>query len=424
MNLPLTATEPLTGGEFAVVRRRAIFECHKWDPQVEDVCTIAPFALRLPAETWRELVELAEGLAAEAEAALAELRRRPELHSRLGLSWRLRRALRAGAEESSPAGVSLQRFDFHFTTEGWRISETNSDVPGGFNEASGLARLMRELEPETELPGDPVDALAEAIADACPCGGHVAMVHATAFTDDRQVMLFLARRLERLGLCVTLAGPDQLHWQNGRAGVEAGGRTVPMDFLFRFFPAEWLPNLPRGCGWRHFFHGARTPVCNPAAALLTQSKRFPLVWDELSVALPLWRRLLPETCDPREVDWRRDRSWVLKPACGRVGDLIGLAGVTPEKEWRRIASDVRWHPGYWVAQRRFETLPVPAAGPAVYPCLGVYTVNGRAAGIYGRVAVTPLINHLARDCAVLVTSDAPVLSPLEPPFHHEPCATV
>ena len=34
------------------------------------------------------------------------------------------------------------RFDFHFTRDGWRISEVNSDVPGGLNESSGFERLM------------------------------------------------------------------------------------------------------------------------------------------------------------------------------------------------------------------------------------------------------------------------------------------
>ena len=33
-------------------------------------------------------------------------------------------------------------------------------------------------------------------------------------------------------------------------------------------------------------------------------------------------------------------------------------------------------------------------------CFGVYVIDGRAAGIYGRMATQPLINHTARDVAV------------------------
>lgn len=37
---PWVPAEPLDDAAFASVRRRAIFDCHKWDPQVDDVCTI------------------------------------------------------------------------------------------------------------------------------------------------------------------------------------------------------------------------------------------------------------------------------------------------------------------------------------------------------------------------------------------------
>ncbi len=293
----------------------------------------------------------------------------------------------------------MLRFDFHWTTEGWRISEANTDVPGGFNEASGLARLMAPHVPGFEPAGDPAGALAAAIAEASP-GGGVALVHATAYTDDRQVMVYLARELEARGRQALLAAPDHLSWRNGRASFADGGMEI--GAIVRFFPAEWLPNLPRACGWKHFFRGGRTPVSNPAAALLTQSKRFPRVWDRLETPLSAWRSALPEIRDPREASWRQEGNWVLKPALGRVGDGIGLAGVTPEKEWRAIRKQASRWPRAWAAQRRFETVPLRVAGEAYYPCVGVYTVAGRAAGAYGRVSRTPIVNHLAQDAAVLV----------------------
>jgi glutathionylspermidine synthase len=220
-------------------------------------------------------------------------------------------------------------------------------------------------------------------------------------------MLFLARRMERHGLRPMLIGPDQLRWTNARAEIDSDWHRGPVQGLVRFFPAEWLPNLPRSSGWRHHFAGSRTPLCNPATALLTQSKRFPLVWDRLKTDIDTWRQLLPQTHDPREVRWNGQDHWVLKPALGRVGDGILLAGVTPDRQRRRIARDARWHPRYWVAQRRFDSIPLAAGDEHLHVCLGVFTVDGRAAGVYGRASASPLIDHLARDVAVLVEEREP-----------------
>lgn len=400
---PWVPAGPVDPAEHARLRRRAIFECCKWDPQVEDVSTVAPFPLVLRREAWDEIARLSETLAAEAAAAEDEMLHRPELHRDLGLPAAVRRVLRTARRDGTTPGVArVLRFDFHWTTDGWRISEANTDVPGGFNEASGFARLMAPHFPGSEPSGDPAGRLADAVARATRPGGAVALVHATAYTDDRQVMVFLARELEARGLRAVLAAPDHLLWRDGRARIESGLFQGELDALLRFFPAEWLPNLPRSSGWKHFFRGGRVPVSNPAAALLPQSKRFPLVWDRLRTPLPEWRRLLPETRDPRGVPWKKDDGWVLKPALGRVGDGIGLAGVTSEKEWKRIRRAVRFGGRWWAAQRRFEAVPMAVGGEPYYPCVGVYTIDGRAAGGYGRVARRPIVNHLAQDVAVLV----------------------
>lgn len=175
-----------------------------------------------------------------------------------------------------------------------------------------------------------------------------------------------------------------------------------VDAVVRFFPAEWMPDLPRACGWASFFAGTAIPISNAATAILTQSKRFPLVWDALRTRLDAWRTMLPETFDPREIQWQGSDEWVLKPALGRVGEDIGIAGVTPPKELERIAQSVRRHPDHWVAQRRFEATPVTLGGRPRYPSIGVYTVNGRVAGAYGRIAERPLIDARAQDAAVLL----------------------
>ena len=416
MSTPWVELEPVGAAAFARIRLRTIFEHCKWDPQVGDVAILSPQPLALSAESWQGVSRLAERLAAEALAAEEELSRRPELHAQLGLPGAVRRVLRQAAGQGCTPGLArLMRFDFHFTAEGWRISEVNSDVPGGLNEASGFARLVAEQYPGAAPAGDPSGALADAVREAVGPSGSVAFIHATAFTDDRQVMVYLAQRMEDRGLRCSLLAPDHLAWREGRAFSLLNGSSGPLDALVRFFPGEWLVELSRRSAWRHFFCGARTPVCNPATAMLIQSKRFPLVWEQLRVPLPAWRELLPPTCDPARIAGQPPEDWVLKPAFGRVGEGVGIAGVTGEKELRKIRKTAKRHPGLWVAQRRFHAVPLATVGGAVFPSLGIYTVGTRAVGAYARGAAKPLINSEAPDMAVLVlgTSGTRVADPSE-----------
>jgi len=228
------------------------------------------------------------------------------------------------------------------------------------------------------------------------------MIHATAFSDDRQVMTYLSQRLQECGVSTHLISPRDVIWQSGRALIRSGPETFPADVLVRFYPGEWLPNLDRRSGWPHFFIGSETAISNPGTAMLTQTKRLPLIWDKLFTPLPTWRMLLPETQDPRRVQWRRDDRWVLKPALGRVGDSIGLHGVTSGRDWGAIRRSATWWPSQWVVQRRFEIVALPGPSQPVYPVIGVYTINRSVAGIYARLAPRPLIDHLAQDVAVLI----------------------
>src|SRR5215831_8180411 len=66
---PLFASAPVAEEKFFAVRRRAVLEGCKWDPQVGDVSTLAEFSLLMKAAAWNELAELAERLAAETLAA-------------------------------------------------------------------------------------------------------------------------------------------------------------------------------------------------------------------------------------------------------------------------------------------------------------------------------------------------------------------
>lgn len=397
---PWQAVVELPPAELPGLRRRAAFACGKWDQQVGDVATFAPFALALRADAWATLRAEAEALAAETIAAEQELVGRADLWSRLGLPAALRRPLRRAAAPA-PSSYRLMRFDFHWTTAGWAISEVNSDVPGGLNEASGYPALVASYLPGTVPAGDVTAALAEAVLHRPPAR-RVALVYATGYSDDRQVMKAVADRLAAAGRETVLCSPANLRWQDGRAEVQLAAESGPVDHVLRFFPAEWMPDLPRACGWPHFFGGARTPVGNPAHALLTQSKRFPLVWDELATPLRAWRRLLPETRDPRDVPWRTDAQWLLKPALGRVGEGITWRGRGTPRDWARLARWIRLLPGRWAAQRRFEDVAFAAAGATWRACFGVYTVDGRAAGLYVRATPGTVVDQFARDVPVRV----------------------
>jgi hypothetical protein len=399
---PWISADPLSDEAFAHVRRRAIFDCHKWDPQGGDVCAIARHPLIVRREAWQDVVTLAEALAAETLAAEAALVQRPDLHRHLGLPFRLRRALRQACACGAPSGAArLMRFDFHYTSEGWRISEVNSDVPGGLNEASGFPLLVRPHYAWAAPVGDPVDAYVRTLARHAGNQGTAAFIHATAYSDDCQLMSFVARRLAALGVSVQLASPGHLRWHAGRARLDAAWWQGPLDLVVRFFPAEWLCGLRPAAAWRSLCAGARTPVSNPATAVLTQSKRFPLIWDRLAVPLTTWRALLPETRDPREAPWSGSDDWIIKPALGRVGEGVGIPGIVSGRELQSLASQARWWSRSWVAQRRFQSIPVNVGGRPMFPCLGVYTLDGRVIGAYGRVASMPLIDGRAADAAVL-----------------------
>lgn len=401
MSLPYRLDTALPRDVFARVRHQTIFRCCKWDPQVGDEATLAPQPLIIPTAVYRQLSTWAEDLTRETLAAERELQHAPQLVRELGLPGSIQRALRNGARPPHPADVRVMRFDFHFTTEGWRISEVNADVPGGFNEAEGFTALMAPHFPRYRTPPGIGLALAQALAHACPPDQPVALVHATAYSDDRQVMEYLAEILHGLGRTTEFIAPDHVSWRDGRAYLNTAWTRKPIGLLARFYPAEWLPTLPRSSRWQNYFSAPGTPQANPATAILTQSKRFPLLWDRLQTALPTWRSLLPVTLDPRAAP-RHDENWIRKPALGRIGEDIGLPGITRPRDLRRILRAARWWPRHWIAQRRFEIQPVSDAGIAWFPCLGIYTVNGKAAGLYGRMARTALIDGRARDVAVLL----------------------
>src|SRR5260221_2327402 len=402
VNLPWSVGARLRPDDWESVRMRLMFDCCKWDIQSEDHSVVADFTLILEQEEWNSLAGYAEKLTREVLAAEGELLCRPDLHKILGLPESICRVLRRCAPEKIATGAArVMRFDFHFTPEGWRISEVNADVPGGFIEASGFVELMAEYYSDHSIPPNPAEAYEDAIAVAAGEGGAIGLVHATAHCDDRQVMQYLAKGLQRRGMQPIVLSPKHLKWDSGFARIASSFAAVKPALLVGFFPAEWLPNLRPASSWEPWFCGGKTLMSNPGPAILIQSKRFPLVWKELKTPLPTWQSLLPETQFPNEIS-PGSQDWGFKPVFGRVGEDVAIAGITEQRAYKEIVKDVKRHPNDWIAQRRFYTLPLENHSGVRYPCLGIFTFDGHAVGGYRWIAGEPVIGHDAQDIAVLI----------------------
>ena len=379
----------------------------KWDPQVGDISTLANFPLIISHGEWSCLKTAAEELARETIELEYRLLDRPDLHRELGLPRQLRALFRNKDIIPTPTACRVMRFDFHPTVDGWRVSEVNSDVPGGFTEASTFTALIAEAVDGTTPTGDPQSAYVDRLANVAKDADDVmVLLAASGFLEDQQVIAGVAARLRIHGMRTVIGHPKDVEWIEGRAFIHCGSCKAPVAAIVRFYQGEWLAKLPPGIGWHNLFAGGRTPVANPGCAVLTESKRLPLVWDELGVACPAWKRFLPMSLDPWSVRWWNNDGWLLKAAFCNTGDAISAPDLFPKREWRRRCLDVLLHPDDWVAQKRFAPLAIETCLGPMIPCIGVYTIDGRACGTYGRLASTPIINYSAIDAAVLLEQDS------------------
>jgi glutathionylspermidine synthase len=409
-SVAIAAGPALDRETFSGIRRHMALEACKWDPQVEDVSVLQPFPLLLSRAQWRYLRACAEALSRETCAAELALLERPDLLWKLAVPPRLAPPILRGLRSKGPAAdeARVMRFDFHPTPTGWRISEVNSDVPGGFSEASEFPSLMSERYPGYVPAGAPGPYLANALARTSErFGGRrapAALLWAAGFMEDLQVVSYLAGLLHRRGIDTRVINPPQLRFDGGKASLIAGEST-PLSLIVRFHQAEWLSRRPYNAVASHLLGDSETPVINPGHAMLSESKRFPLVWDDLHLEMKTWRQLLPETRDPREVPWRRDDRWLLKTAFCNTGDSVSSPSTMRRRDWFRSAAEATLFPNHWVAQRRFESLAIDTPLGSAYPCIGVYTIGGRACGIYGRLSRDAVVTYTAADVAVLVEEE-------------------
>jgi len=399
--IALALPPPVDPQAFASIRRRMMLNHFKWDAQIGDESVLLDQPLLVSPETWCDLAVAAERMAAEIGNIETELLQRPELWTVLGLPKPLQRALCVSTGASLPTGTRILRFDFHPTSEGWKVSEVNSDVPGGFTESSNFTAMMAEHYPGTRMPGDPVDSWTRAAA-LLRSGSSAGILYACGYPEDQQLVSYLGSVLEREGWRVGfLQHPQQLSWRNGWASLD----RQRLDLLVRFYQGEWLAELPRRSGWTHMFSPTETAVVNPGYSVLAESKRLPLLWRQFSTVPATLANLFPACLDPRDVG-AGEKDWVFKAAFSNTGDDVVIPALLNEHQRLRIHRQIRRQSNRWIAQRRFFTLPVSAnSGDLLYPCIGVYTINGKSAGAYVRLSRGPVTDYRALEAALLVTDD-------------------
>lgn len=399
---------PIPKEKYDEYKLTLMFDCYKWDPQYLDQNTVAPYALVITQEEHKELVQYIEKLDRETKAAEEYLNQHQELIKPLALPKRIRRELHKITNYDPDKHVRLKRYDFHPTIEGkWAVSEVNSDVPGGYAEGSFMPKLALDTigEEDKYLCMNFGENLVAAISSKVRAGGRIMLVHCTSYSDDRQVMQFLGDRLKEKGFQVLYGAADHVKFENGKAYSTLDGNEGELDMVYRYTPLEWMIEMRRK--YYKDYYGSTVPTCNHPIAIYAQTKRFPLVWDELEkhgISMSTWRELLPETLEVK--DAKGKEGYIYKPACGRVGDGISIKEACVDDEYKKILKDVKWHPKKYLAQKKFIAKPLETEdGEQFHVCLGCYTVDGTHAGYYARISKSLRIDSNAADTPVLIEKE-------------------
>lgn len=385
-------------------RINAIFDCYKWDPQFLDNNTLAKHVLVITEEEYKELAELTEKLDLEVIKSEEFLNKNLNLCKSLAIPKKIYNELKKMSNYNPTNNIRLMRYDFHPTKEDkWVVSEVNSDVPGGFAEASLLPELViKTLSSNKYYSINFGDILSESISKKIKPKGKIMFVHCTSYSDDRQVMQYIGDKMQSLGYEAIYGAADHLRFVNNKAISVLDGYKGKIDCIFRFTPLEWLKDI-KPKTWGGYFN-TTTPSCNHPIAIFAQTKRFPLIWDSLEkhgIMLNTWKKLLPDTIEVKKAKGKE--GYIYKPACGRVGEKISIKEACSDDEYNEILKDVKKHPKNYIAQKKFISKPIKSSeGIEFHVCLGSYTVDGKHAGFYARISDKPRIDSTAADIPVII----------------------
>jgi len=385
-------------------RLQAMFDCYKWDPQFHDSNTLAKYVLVLTKEENNKIIELTKKIDKETRVAEEYLNKNIKIAKKLALPKKILEQIHNMQNYDSTKNIRLMRYDFHPSIDGsWVVTEVNSDVPGGFAESS----LLPELAHKTiNIPGLEYtsfgEKMIEAINNKLNKKGTIMLVHCTCFSDDRQVMQYMGDRLEKEGYKIIYGAADHINFKEKQAYCILDNNQEKIDLIFRFTPLEWLIQMkPRR--WDGYFNST-TMSCNHPIAIYAQSKRFPFVWNDLeknNIIMDTWKTLLPETIELKDIG--SQEGFIYKPIYGRVGERISIKEACKGDEYKKIIKDVKKHPKQYLAQKKFQSLPLKGDnGEEYHVCLGSYTIEGEHAGYYARISKYPRIDSYAADIPVLI----------------------
>ena len=385
-------------------RINAMFNCYKWDPMFCDSNTLSKYVLVLTKEENEEIIKLTQKLDKETTLAEEYLNKNTKISKKLLIPKKIVEQIPHMQNYDSSKNIRLKRYDFHPDIKGkWIVTEVNSDVPGGFAESSLLPELARQTINMPELVYTSFgNKMIQAINKKLNKTGTIMMVHCTCFSDDRQVMQYLGDKLEKEGYKVIYGAADHINFKNKQAYSILDNNQDKIDLIFRFTPLEWLIQMkPRR--WDGYFN-TNTISCNHPISIYAQSKRFPFVWKDLekaSISMKTWKNLLPETIEVKELGSKQ--GFIFKPVYGRVGEKISIKEACKDDEFQKILKDVRKHPKQYIAQRKFESMPLEAEdGNKYHVCIGSYSIEGEHAGYYARISEYPRIDSYAADIPVLI----------------------
>jgi hypothetical protein len=399
---PWEAGRVLTASEFKTYYEQVIWDCRHCSIRPKEHLPLIDFPLLMKPGEWPRLARLTEKLSQEVAAAEEELLRRPALFESLGLPSNIAKILRSCSSKCRPKGFArVMRFDFYHTEEGWRFSEANPDAPAGYVEAYGLTRAMAAYYPGFSPPPNPAAAYAEAIYKFAGKGAMVAFFN-PGVRVAAQCAEFILEEVEKRGMRGVLANFRHLVWSSNFAQVLIPSGPIKPNLLIRMVGASWLPKLRSRTLWAPWFCGSKTPISNPGFSIVVESKRLPLVFRDLDTSMSTYRAYSPESRSPIEVPRKFQNQWVFKPAFGVGGQGIGMAGVSKKVVFKEIAEEARRDNSKWVTQRRFESVPVSTERGPGHVCLGIFTYDGLAAGVFARIKGKPLIDRHAMSIPILI----------------------
>ena len=380
-----------------------MFNAFKWDPQVGDTVTIADNILVIEQSLATKLENMSEKLAKETTEIEEYLLNNPTHAQKLGLHKDVLLALKEIKNYDRNKHIRLMRFDFHPTAEGFKVSEVNSDVPAGAAESSILPNIAKHFFEQGYTTGGVIEAVTDSLLSLVKPYSKVGFVYSSKYVEDKQVLVGFENALAKNNIDYAYLSPNEINWRDNKPYILQNNQEQELDAIMRYYPAEWLSNYAK-YNWKGYFT-TNVTSCNHPISLYSQSKRLPLIWDDIGLDLPTWRQLLPKTTAPR-LDNFFESDWVYKPAMSRVGDGISIREAISDKEYKDIIKQVKKKPQNWVSQKKFTSVPiVDEIGDEYHVCIGVFTVNGKSAGFYGRLSKLSRVDDKAIDVPILINKD-------------------